>query len=240
MDFVANAGVRHTGKKTRGGAPPPWRSYVRKLNFRFAWVKFSGTRSSAEQQAESSMAANKSMILVVDDEPSSRETLEMAVRSWGYDVCLARDGEEALSVYVNRQPSIVISDVVMPRLDGLGLLRSLKEIDPATHVILVTAYGKINDALLAMREGALDFLTKPVDFKKLRDLVEEFLPRQEGSSGWSDRSGFSFPPDSGFRHTESISFQQRIQPTQQQRLKTGDFSPFGGRFRGPGSRLAES
>ncbi len=186
------------------------------------------------------MAANKSIILVVDDESASRETLEMAVRSWGYDVCLARDGKEALSVYANRQPSIVISDVVMPRLDGLGLLRSLKDIDPAMPVILVTAYGKINDALLAMREGALDFLTKPVDFKKLRDLVEESLPVQEGNSGRSDRSQFSFPPDSGPRHPESLSFQQRIQPTQQQRLKTGNFSPLGGRFRGPGSRLAES
>src|SRR6266496_6827921 len=166
----------------------------------------------------SSMAANKSIILVVDDEPASRETLEMAVRSWGHDVCLARDGEEALSVYVNRQPSIVISDVVMPKLDGLGLLHSLKEIDPDTPVILVTAYGKLNDALLAMREGALDFLTKPVDFKKLRDLVEEFLPRQEENSGRSDHAEFSFPPDSGSRHTESLSCQQRIQPTQQQRL----------------------
>lgn len=94
---------------------------------------------------------------------------------WGYGVLTAHDGEEALSVFKKEHPDVVIADVVMPRMDGIGLLRSIKESSPTTIVILLTAYGTINDAVMAIREGATDFLTKPIAFQRLKSLVERSL-----------------------------------------------------------------
>ena len=114
-------------------------------------------------------------VLIVDDERSSRETLEMAMSGWGYGVLTAQDGQEALTLFNKEHPDVVIADVVMPRMDGIGLLRSIKESNPKTIVILLTAYGTINDAVMAIREGATDFLTKPVAFQRLKSLVERSL-----------------------------------------------------------------
>jgi DNA-binding response OmpR family regulator len=192
------------------------------------------------------MAGNRPAVLVVDDEQPSRELLALAIESWGYDIYLACDGEEAVSIIREKSFPVVITDVVMPRLDGIALLRILRQSDPQTVVILVTAYGTINDAVAAIREGAMDFLTKPLDFRKLRWLVEKSLdekvkPEQECHSTFCNPSEgeqpFS-PPDFDDRPSRSISFQKRNQPTLQQRLKTGIFSLHGGRFRDPGSRLA--
>jgi len=184
-------------------------------------------------------------VLVVDDEHSSREVLSQAIESWGYDICLAHNGEEAVSVLRERSFPVVIIDVVMPGLDGIGLLRILKRARPETDVIMVTAYGSINDAVVAIKEGAIDFLTKPLDYSRLRSLVGESLgrerkPRQESGSGDRDRElDRSFiPSDSDDRRSEFPTFQQRNQPTLQQRLNTGTFPLHGGRFRGPGSDLA--
>ena len=192
------------------------------------------------------MAGNRPAVLVVDDEQPSRELLAQAIESWGYDIYLACDGEEAVSIIREKSFPVVIADVVMPGLDGIALLRILRKSNPQTVVILVTAYGTINDAVAAIREGAMDFLTKPLDFRKLRWLVEKSLdekvtPEQECES--IDRNPFEGeqrfgPPDLDDRPSGSISFHQRNQPTLQQRLKTGILSLHGGRFRGPGSRLA--
>ncbi len=191
------------------------------------------------------MAGKQPAILVVDDEHASREVLADAIGSWGYNLCLARSGEEAVSILRERSFPLVITDVVMPGLDGIGLLRVLRRVSPETVVILVTAYGTINDAIVAIKEGAVDFLTKPLDYSKLRMLVENSLGKKP-KTGHEHRSGdcdseFKQPfisPDPDDRQSGSISFQKRNQPTQQQRLKTGSFSLHGGRFCGPGSRLA--
>jgi DNA-binding NtrC family response regulator len=120
-------------------------------------------------------------VLIVDDEPASRETLKMAMLGWGYGVLTAHDGQEALSVFNREHPDLVIADVVMPRMDGIGLLRSIKESSPKTVVILLTAYGTINDAVMAIREGAADFLTKPIAFQRLKALVERSLRTRQFS-----------------------------------------------------------
>ena len=192
------------------------------------------------------MAGKRPAVLVVDDEQPSRELLAQAIESWGYDIYLACDGEEAVSIIRERSFPVVIADVVMPGLDGIALLRILRKSNPQTVVILVTAYGTINDAIEAIREGAMDFLTKPLDFRKLKWLVEKSLvekvkPEQECRSKYCNSPEveqlFS-PPDLDDRPSGSISSLKRNQPTLQQRLKTGILSLHGGRFRDPGSRLA--
>ncbi len=114
------------------------------------------------------MADQAMRILVVDDEPAMREVVEMRLSEWGYGVLLASSGAEARLLAERERPDAVISDVVLPELSGLELLQSLKAGDRDRPVILITAYGTIDEAVEAMKLGAHDFLTKPLDYAKLR------------------------------------------------------------------------
>jgi DNA-binding NtrC family response regulator len=114
-------------------------------------------------------------ILLVDDERSVREVLKMALEAWGYAVWLAEDGEEALSILETKKPNLVLSDVIMPRIDGLTLLRRLKECNPQMAVILFTAHPILADTVSAMKEGAADVLTKPIDYNRLKRALERIL-----------------------------------------------------------------
>ncbi len=111
----------------------------------------------------------------MDDENSAREVMKMALESWGYGVWVAEDGEEALSITKMREPSVVLSDVIMPKLDGLTLLRRLKRSNPEIAVILFTAHPSVEDAVSAMKEGAEDVLTKPINFGRLRSELERLI-----------------------------------------------------------------
>jgi len=114
----------------------------------------------------------KTKVLIVDDEPAIREVLEMILQEWGYDVRLASDGAEAKQLVESYDPEIVISDVVMPQLSGLDLLRCLKAGNPSRPVILVTAHASIDLAVESMKQGAQDFVTKPMDYPKLRAILK--------------------------------------------------------------------
>src|SRR6185436_9838154 len=114
----------------------------------------------------------KTKVLIVDDEPAIREVLEMILQEWGYDVRLAVDGDEAKELVESYDPEIVISDVVMPQLSGLDLLRCLKAGNPSRPVILVTAHASIDLAVESMKQGAQDFITKPMDYPKLRAILK--------------------------------------------------------------------
>ncbi len=107
-------------------------------------------------------------VLVVDDEAAMREVLQIRLTEWGHRVTLASDGKEARLLAGREHPDVVVSDVQLPGLGGLELLQSLKAGDPDRPVVLITAYGSIDEAVEAMKLGALDFLTKPVDWAKLR------------------------------------------------------------------------
>ena len=107
-------------------------------------------------------------VLVVDDEAAMREVLEMRLTEWGFHVVLAPDGAEARRLAESERPDVVISDVQLPELSGLALLQLLKTGDRDRPVILITAYGSIDEAVEAMKLGAHDFLTKPLDYAKLR------------------------------------------------------------------------
>ncbi len=111
-------------------------------------------------------------ILVVDDEAAMREVLEMRLGQWGYEVHVAETAAEGLATARSEAPDAIISDVALPDQSGLELVGALREIDAERPVILITAYGTIDAAVEAMKLGALDFLTKPLDYDKLAATLE--------------------------------------------------------------------
>src|SRR5438477_6923335 len=117
-------------------------------------------------------AMTKTKIQIIDDAPAIREVLEMILQEWGYEFRLAYDGAEAKQLVESYDPEIVISDVVMPQLSGLDLLRCLKAGNPSRPVILVTAHASIDLAVESMKQGAQDFVTKPMDYPKLRAILK--------------------------------------------------------------------
>ncbi len=115
----------------------------------------------------------KGRILIVDDEAIVADTLREMLEGWGYETAVARDGREGLAAVEEFYPSVVVSDVYMPNLDGFGLLRGVKELHPETAVILLTGQGTVEMALRAIQEeGAFHYFEKPIDFSKLRLVVE--------------------------------------------------------------------
>ena len=115
-------------------------------------------------------------LLVVDDDDANRTTLERMLSKEGFRVLQAASGEEALDIVRKERPAVILTDLKMPGMDGIELLRAAKEITPATEVVLMTAYGTVESAVGAMKEGAYDFVTKPfkrhVVLKTLRNAVD--------------------------------------------------------------------
>lgn len=118
------------------------------------------------------MSTRRLSILVVDDESALREVLSLRIEDWGYDVYTAADAAEAERLIQDRRPDVVLSDVVLPDVSGLELLKRLKRHARSLPVILITAHGSIDAAVEAMKEGAQDFLTKPLDYGSLRALLD--------------------------------------------------------------------
>jgi DNA-binding NtrC family response regulator len=118
-------------------------------------------------------------VLIVEDEPAARVGLEQLVKSWGFLAESAGDGEEALEKVTTFRPAIVITDLVMPRMDGLGLLRALQQQGADVTTLLLTAQGTVETAVEAMKEGAYDYLTKPIDLQRLKILLDKIVERLE-------------------------------------------------------------
>jgi DNA-binding NtrC family response regulator len=126
----------------------------------------------------SSSAPSSFPVLLVEDKDSLRTMLRHALESQGHHVVEARDEAEAISALREARPAVVLSDLRLPNGDGFGVLRAAKELDPALPVIVMTAYGSIQDAVTAMKEGALDFLAKPVDPDHLLLMVERAMAQR--------------------------------------------------------------
>lgn len=118
------------------------------------------------------------VILLVEDKDSLRLMLRRTLEARGHQVAEARDQEEAERALAGEVPDMVVSDLRLTRGDGFGVLRAAKRADPDLPVVVMTAYGSIQDAVAAMKEGALDFLQKPVDPEHLVLLVERALDRR--------------------------------------------------------------
>ena len=121
------------------------------------------------------MSPQKLLILVVDDEESMRWFLERTLRREGYDVLVAEDGPEAIRLAQDRPPTLVLADVRMPGMDGVALMRALRTLLPGVPVVLMTAFGAVDDALHAMKQGAVDYITKPFRVEQIRDVVSRSM-----------------------------------------------------------------
>ena len=118
-------------------------------------------------------------MLIVEDDASTREGLAELVQTWGFQTEEAADGEEGLRKVTSFRPAIIVSDMVMPRVGGMELLRALKDQLSDLTLILLTAQGTVETAVEAIKEGAYDYLSKPVDPQRLRILLNKAVERQE-------------------------------------------------------------
>jgi DNA-binding NtrC family response regulator len=118
-------------------------------------------------------------VLIVEDDSAARVGLEQLVKSWGFIAEAAADGEEAMEKVTTFRPAIVITDLVMPRMDGLALLRALQQQGADVTTLLLTAQGTVETAVEAMKEGAYDYLTKPIDLQRLKILLDKIVERLE-------------------------------------------------------------
>jgi two-component system, NtrC family, response regulator PilR len=116
-------------------------------------------------------------ILVVDDEPSMRSFLDIMLKDEGYDVDLAVDGEEALSFVGSKIYDLVITDIMMPGIDGTDVLKGVKEVNSETMVIMITAYASTETAVNAMKEGAYDYLLKPFNVEEIKVVIKNALEK---------------------------------------------------------------
>ncbi len=121
----------------------------------------------------------KARVLVVDDDASTREVFGELLQRWGYDVEQTGDGHDALKLVTERHPDVIISDLVMPKLDGLALTRALREESPDTPVIIITGKGTIDAAVEAVREGVFDFVEKPLDPARLKVILQRALEKRQ-------------------------------------------------------------
>src|SRR5215468_4750725 len=112
-------------------------------------------------------------ILIVDDDAGQRSLLDSFLRSQGFDTLPVPSGERALEVLQNQEISMMISDVRMPGMTGLETLRRARQQHAVLPVLLVTAYADIRDAVGAMRDGALNYLAKPIDLDELLVTVRQ-------------------------------------------------------------------
>ncbi len=117
-------------------------------------------------------------VLIVEDDPSTRSGLAELVQAWGFITEEASDGEEAMRKITTFRPAIIVSDLVMPRMGGRELLRALQDQLSAITFILLTAQGTVESAVEAIKDGAYDFLSKPVDPQRLRILLQKAVERQ--------------------------------------------------------------
>jgi two-component system, NtrC family, response regulator AtoC len=120
-------------------------------------------------------------ILIVDDEPSIRKVLGAHLRRDGYDVTAAASGVEAIEILQEEGADLVITDLRMPNMDGLELLRWVKQSYPGLPVIMLTAHGTVDSAVEALKRGAQDYLTKPFDQDELRLVILKALAQEEKS-----------------------------------------------------------
>ena len=120
-------------------------------------------------------------VLVVDDDNAHRGMLRTMLRSWGFTVDEATDGDEAIELVREKPFDAVLTDVRMARVDGIHALKAILEYNPALPVILMTAYSSVETAVDALRIGAYDYLVKPLDFDLLRETLSQSIERSRHS-----------------------------------------------------------
>ena len=168
-------------------------------------------------------------VLVVEDEPNARAGLAELIASWGYRTETAVDGAAGLDSVVRWSPDVVVTDMMMPRMDGLQLLDRISELPQQVAVVVLTAQGSIDSAVDAMRMGAYDYLQKPVDPQRLKTILQnaqqqtqanEEIAQEESASEAAGRLGPLVGSSPQMR--EIFTMIERIAPNNVSVLITGE------------------
>lgn len=114
-------------------------------------------------------------ILILDDDAKVLDTLAAVLENMGHPVIRCSEPRQALEEAWNRRPPVVITDLMMPQMNGLEVLRRVKEIDAGIQVVLVTGYGTVKEAVDAIRDGAFDFICKPFNVSLIETVVRRAL-----------------------------------------------------------------
>lgn len=131
-------------------------------------------------------------ILVVDDERSMRDFLKILLEKDGHQVTTAENGQAALATLQNQSFAVVVSDIRMPGISGIQLLETIKEDSPELPVILITAFASPGDAVLAMKNGAFDYISKPFNVDEIKSVIESATSKNHNSNKPQELSD-SFP-----------------------------------------------
>jgi len=123
------------------------------------------------------MERSRFRILVIDDDEIARDVVVSLLAKEGFSVDSARDGLEGISAVKRSEYHLVITDLKMPGADGLDVLKSVRSLSPSSSVVILTAYGTLDNALEAMRLGAYDYITKPFKLQELLIVVENAMNR---------------------------------------------------------------
>ncbi len=115
--------------------------------------------------------------LVVDDDPDVLDMIGESLATLGYEVLLAHDGAQALQLFEAERPPLVVTDLQMPKIDGLTLMKAIKEASPRTEILFITGHADLGSAIQAVRQGAFDYLLKPLDLEALGHRVKQALER---------------------------------------------------------------
>ena len=124
----------------------------------------------------------RARILVVDDEMGPRESLRMILKPH-HDIATAESGEAALASIGSFQPDLIFMDIKMPQMDGIELLRRVKEVDPSIEVVMITAYASLETVKNALTHGAFEYLIKPFSRQDLEETVRRALARRQSEMG---------------------------------------------------------
>ena len=133
------------------------------------------------------LAVNKT-ILVVDDEDDVRESVREVLRDEGYRVIDTGDGTQVLELIRQERPELVLLDIWMPQVDGIGLLKEIKSQEPDLNVVMISGHGNIHTAVTATKFGAFDFLEKPVSLEGLLLTVQRALGESSNTVGRQSRA----------------------------------------------------
>ena len=121
---------------------------------------------------------NRARILIVDDDDSLRRVMQLQLEEAGYDVITASSAREAMPLVDEQTPALVITDLKMPEVSGMEVLKRVRSEHPETTVVMITAFGTVQTAVEAMKSGAYDYITKPIDYEELVLTVNRALEHQ--------------------------------------------------------------
>ena len=117
-------------------------------------------------------------VLFIDDDKQILSIVEQFIHRWGYNVTIISDGEQAIEAIQNDHYNVVFSDLMMPEISGLDILKQVKKLSPESEVVIVSGYGTIESAIEAMKLGSYDFLQKPINFDRFKILIDRIIEKQ--------------------------------------------------------------